>query len=577
VGNVFKPFVTRPLPDDAKDVEIVTRSEKRFAIWTDRNGKKRQAEVTPSGPARLRKRSSVYFAQFRDPGGVVRRVPTGCKSRDSAMAVLADLQKRAEKVRSGVLTAAEATVADHADTPVSEHIDAYISHLAVKRGRGARRTISKGHVENVRRDLHVAVAECGFKRLRDLNREAVAAWIARLRALPDPPKVDADGKVIVPRRPAPRTINAKLGSLTAWGNWLVDSKRLVGNPFTRLGKTVGVEAGDDVRRKRRALTEAELRRLLTVARLRPVAEYGRATIKREAKPALNKSRATWKRAELTFETIVAAAKRGRERVRPAVLARLEQSGWERSLLYAVLVTTGLRKSELAALTLDHVLLDDERPAIMLQAEEAKNGKEARLPLHPNVAAELRTWVTRKKELGNSGSTRLFYVPGKLVKILYRDLKAAGIPQRDKRGRIADVHALRGTFGTHLARAQVDPLTLKTLTRHGRVETALKHYVDDALIETDEAVGKLPAFFAESACPGPDTTTEADGTHPVALDVALRPVRNTSPVSLSGNCDGGIDRSIVDKNAIPIADSARNAEETEGWLTGLEPATPRITI
>lgn len=44
---------------------------------------------------------------------------------------------------------------------------------------------------------------------------------------------------------------------------------------------------------------------------------------------------------------------------------------------------------------------------------------------------------------------LFNVPASLVKILDRDLAAAGIAKRDERGRTVDVHALRHTFATHL--------------------------------------------------------------------------------------------------------------------------------
>jgi hypothetical protein len=47
---------------------------------------------------------------------------------------------------------------------------------------------------------------------------------------------------------------------------------------------------------------------------------------------------------------------------------------------------------------------------------------------------------------------LFDVPDKLCKILSRDLRAAGIPKRDDRGRSIDVHALRHTFGTLLYEA-----------------------------------------------------------------------------------------------------------------------------
>jgi integrase len=55
---------------------------------------------------------------------------------------------------------------------------------------------------------------------------------------------------------------------------------------------------------------------------------------------------------------------------------------------------------------------------------------------------------------------LFRVPKQLFKILHRDLALAGIPIRDERGRVVDVHALRHTFATHLARAATPILGLE---------------------------------------------------------------------------------------------------------------------
>jgi hypothetical protein len=89
-----------------------------------------------------------------------------------------------------------------------------------------------------------------------------------------------------------RTINATLGTLATRGNWLFDIGRLAVNTFARLGKSTGVDEINDVLRKRRALTEAELRRLLIVARLRPVAEHGRATVKADGDARPAKSRPT---------------------------------------------------------------------------------------------------------------------------------------------------------------------------------------------------------------------------------------------------------------------------------------------
>jgi integrase len=513
-------MVTRPLPGGAK---IVTRDGKRVAEWIDGSGKKRRAPVNGPRAKRpgIQERATTYTAQYRDGNGVVRRVPTECKSLAAARAVLSDLESRAEKVKSGVVTQAEADVAEHADTAIVEHIDAYVAALACKRGKGARVKVSPQHVENVNRTLRAAVQECGFKRLRDLRREAVERWVARLIDLPAEAVLDDGGSLVAAARPSARTINAKLVILTAWGNWLVRSQRLATNPFERLRAEVGLDEEDDVRRCRRALTAEELGRLVTVARLRPVAEYGRDTIRvvDAARPA--KSRATWQKTGLTLANIGAAADRGRGRLRPDVLERLEQVGRERALLYAVLCTTGLRKGELAALTVADVLLDQPQPVIELPGSEAKNGKRASLPLRADVAAELQAWIEAKTEAlyrpgagvvalpRPVGVVPLFDVPSGLIRILNRDLQAAGIPKRDDRGRTVDVHAMRGTFGSLLAAAGTSPIVLKELMRHRRIETTLKHYVDPRLLDVAGAVSALPAIgFAGGAAAAIDGESES---------------------------------------------------------------------
>ena len=540
MGTVFKPFVTRPLPDGA---QLVTRAGKRVAVWTDASGKRRQAPATAGDKPRIRLRGGTYSAQYRDGDGVVRRVPTGCKSLDAARAVLAELEARAEKVRSGIVTQAEVNVAEYADTPVVEHVDAYVAALARKRGKGARRTVAPRHVTNVTHTLRLAVDECGFRRLRDLHRDAVERWVHRLLDLPDDAVLDAHGHVTTPGRPAARTINARLTTLTAWGNWLVESGRLTANPFVRLRK---LDEADDKRRQRRALTADELRRLLTVARLRPVAEFGRATVRivDDTRPA--KSRATWKRAELTADTVVAAAERGRTRLRADVVERLEHDGRERALLYAVLVTTGLRKGELAALTVGDVLLDCEQPVIVLPGADAKNGQRATLPLRADVAGELRAWIDDKAEavcrqrVGVAGVTTppadvpLFYVPSALVKILDRDMAAAGIPKRDDRGRTVDVHALRHTFASHLVAAGVAPRTAQAALRHSSLELTMQLYTDPRLLDVAGALAVLPALPTGDAPPEAARATGTDDA--VALNVALAPGRTRQNVTVRDRAD-----------------------------------------
>jgi integrase len=564
MGNVFKPFVTRPLPPAAT---VVTRGGKRVAVWTDAAGRKRHAPVTTGDPPRLRERAGTYTAQYRDGDGVVRRVPTGCKSADAARAVLADLESRAEKVRAGIITQTEVNVAGHADTPIAEHVDAYVAALARKRGKGAKATVSAQHVANVAYTLRLVVGECGFRRLRDMHADAVETWVHRLLDRPDADVLDAAGTVVTPRRPAARTINAKLATLTAWGNWLVDAGRLTVNPFARLRRATGVDEADDVRRQRRALTADELDRLVTVARLRPVAQFGRPTLRivDDTRPA--KSRATWKRAELTFDMIVAAAERGRARMRPEAAKQFDRLGRERALIYRVLVTTGLRRGELAALTVGDLWLDGARPVIVLRGADAKNGKRATLPLRADVATELRRWIAEKAEAADGtlpAGESLFDVPDKLVRILDRDLAAAGIPKCDDRGYTVDVHAMRGTFATHLAAAGVSPVTLKTLMRHARIETTLKHYTDPALLDVAGAVELLPM-----------TTASSSETPPcaVALDVALTPGHDRQNVAFS---DHAAPRRGRKKKPVTPAQHAGITGISAVGDIGLEPMTPSLS-
>ncbi len=299
-----------------------------------------------------------------------------------------------------------------------------------------------------------------------------------------------------------------------------------------------------------------------------------------------KSRATWNKAELTFDTIHAAAERGRGRLKPSVAERLDRAGRERALLYRVLVTTGLRKGELAALSVGDVLLDLDPPVIVLRGADAKNGQRASLPLRPEVAADLRAWITEKTQatcsqgVGVSGVVRardgmpLFDVPKGLIRILDRDLQAAGIPKCDDRGFTVDVHAMRGTFGSMLAAAGVPPVILKELMRHKRIETTLKHYVDPRLLDVVGAVANLPSLSAESA-PETARATGTEGASAVALDVALTPGPGRQNQSIADPTGGWSGAHGAAQKAGKRRASAVILAKEEQRAKGLEPSTSSL--
>ena len=112
MGSLRKKNSTRPLPVNA---EIVSRNGKRIAQWVDGRGKKKTAEVRVGrdGADRIVVKSRTYTAKYRDADGIVREVATGCRDKQAAQNVLAELERRAELIKANVMTSAEGAVAEH--------------------------------------------------------------------------------------------------------------------------------------------------------------------------------------------------------------------------------------------------------------------------------------------------------------------------------------------------------------------------------------------------------------------------------------------------------------------------------
>ena len=91
--------------------------------------------------------------------------------RIAARQVLADLERKAERVRAGLISPAEARTAEHLTTPIAEHVAAYVASLEASRGEAQ---VCEGIAESSKR--------CSPMRLRTLaalDREAVEPWLNR--------------------------------------------------------------------------------------------------------------------------------------------------------------------------------------------------------------------------------------------------------------------------------------------------------------------------------------------------------------------------------------------------------------
>jgi hypothetical protein len=111
----------------------------------------------------------------------------------------------------------------------------------------------------------------------------------------------------------------------------------------------------------------------------------------------------------------------------------------------------------------------------------------------------------------SSDTPLFYVPTGLLRILDRDLKAAGIPKTDNRGRTIDVHALRHTFGTMLSQNGVTPRTAQAAMRHSKIDLTMNVYTDPRLLDVSGALDALPTLSLDTEPDRSSGREEATGT------------------------------------------------------------------
>jgi len=184
---------------------------------------------------------------------------------------------------------------------------------------------------------------------------------------------------------------------------------------------------------------------------------------------------------------------------------------------------------------------------------------------------------------------VFYVPDKLIRILDRDLKAAGIAKRDERGRTLDVHAIRHSFGTLLSKGGVAPRTAQAAMRHSSLDLTMNVYTDPKLLDVHGALDVLPALplngesttegfaakatgtdnsapseFAPGFAPTPDKTGESQSTSVNLTDADDSQVKRT---------ERALNADAVKRNK-PLTTTVNGLQQVGD--TGLEPVTPSLS-
>jgi len=182
-----------------------------------------------------------WYGEVPDPnGGKPKRVPLSA-DKQVARSLLRDLERKAERRRAGYTDDFE----EMRQAPIAGLVEEYLGYMALK-GDGQR------HIADTRRIIAIVVKACGFDTLAKLNPATLDRYVARM--------VKPDGNPA-----SARTKNTHRQAVMGLANWCVDKGKLPFNPLARSTKAVGETVV-----KRRALPLDDLRRLMDVARERPL-------------------------------------------------------------------------------------------------------------------------------------------------------------------------------------------------------------------------------------------------------------------------------------------------------------------
>jgi integrase len=256
----------------------------------------------------------------------------------------------------------------------------------------------------------------------------------------------------------------------------------------------------------------------------------------------------------------------RRALTPGELSRLFDAADDRGrrLWYALAYYAGLRRGELGRVTWGDV--DFERGTLAIRNRKA--GRLDVLPMHDELVGELRD---ARPLLAPAAlpTTRIFPTPVH-GRTQLRDFARAGIPKRDDDGRVADLHALRTTLGTNLARAGVPVQVAARAMRHADPRTTQKHYTALGLVDVAGAIGRLSPVAEIAVVEATGTCDEGSGgvRFTLASSTTSRRTKRRETARIVENPSTGDGESTQSQVLIPRDDTGRFATPRDPVLSSL---------
>ena len=392
-----------------------------------------------------------------------------------------------------------------------------------------RSELDAEHIASKQRHLNALVELTKINQLYELQAETLERYLFAIKT----------------SKKSARTINFARQLVVAFANWCVETGKIEVNPLSIVRKQ---DESRDRRRRRRPLTDDELGRLLNVAQER-------------------------RRESFYLAAALAGLRRG----------DFKSITWGDVNFNEGTLTIRLGKARRVDTIPMHPQL-----AAALQADKTAQARQVGkpMPATANVWPELPTNLTRQKDFLRAGIIQQVPVmddAGNEVKIGKgkRLRTAMRLVTTDQDGLVADLHALRTTLGTMMARNGVAPQIAQKIMRHSNYKTTLQSYTVLGLSDTSAAMSKVAAITAKPAVLA--VVLAATGTTDAAAGASNCQLYCQQLGRETGNNDAQrrvdrAQRSTRQAHHKPLvfkAFPANPKRKTEVEQRGLEPLTPSL--
>lgn len=447
MASVFKRCRTAPIPNGATVTETKRTIPKGatikdgLATWTDRRGitvggpeapgvnrvfvreatwiageETKSAPVIPEGDRIVSSVDRCYSAKYRDEFNRWKRKSTGTSDREAAKAIAKQWEADARQRREGVIDSETERLAIHAARPISEHLQAFIEHLATKNGSAKYRRRVNTYISEF-------VATGRWEVLRNIEAESVSKHAAGLLA----------GGM------AARTVQARLRAIKGFTKWMNEDHRLGSDPLR------GVKCPNpdtDRRHERRMMLPEEWQWLRVTLPGQPDL-YGLSANERL----------------LIYSTAIQTGLRVNE-LADLKRGKLILTGNEPHILCKPAGTKNNKPAK--------QYVDAELAAMLSDYVSSKTGGATvfRMPLYDaarmlraDLKAARSAWLSSIKD------------PAKRIEADASDFLQPGNDEDEA----LDFHALRHTCGAWLAIAGEHPKTIQTIMRHGTITLTMDRY------------------------------------------------------------------------------------------------------